>query len=58
MCVSSVTSPLSLSYSRREEGEVFVEGGGLVLASGGVCVAGNLQHLKKEKMNRLQHSQL
>lgn len=34
-----------------------MEGGGLVLASGGVCVAGSLQQLKKEKVERLQNSE-
>lgn len=41
---------------RKEEGDIFVEGGGLVLASGGVCVVGDLHHLKKEKLERLQRS--
>ena len=31
-----------------------VEGGALVLASGGVCVAGDLSHFKKDKLHRLQ----
>lgn len=42
---------------RKEEGDTFVEGGGLVLASGGVCVVGDLHHLKKEKLERLQRSE-
>ena len=36
---------------------MLVEGGALVLASGGVCVVGNVQQLKREKMERLQRSE-
>ena len=35
-----------------------MEGGALVLASGGVCVVGDTSRLKKDKLHRLQHCEL
>ena len=45
------------SDPRKVGGEVVIEGGSLLLASGGVCVTGDLGRLRKDKLHKLQHSE-
>ena len=47
---------INLFLTRREGSDVIVEGGGLLLATGGVCVVGNIKTLKKDKLHHLQQS--